>query len=95
MQIMYLVMFQKNAIPSKHQYSQPFPVKVHKMSLSILIKARSHNLPWLIFRHWGSGGMKGPVSLCRKIARSLLEVLPSSAYFVKQFEECQEDFRTR
>jgi len=44
----------KNTIPSKHWYIQPFPVKLHKMLLSILIKPRSHILPWLILSHWGS-----------------------------------------
>jgi len=53
MQIMYQVC-SKNIIPSKHYYNPLFPVKLHKMPLSILIKARSHDLPWLILSHWGS-----------------------------------------
>ena len=99
MQIMYFAVFEKkrNSIESliyHFIYIQPFPVEVQKMSFSILIKARPHNLPWLILSHWGSGGMKGPVSLRWKIARSLQYILPSSAIFAKQFEECQ-NFRTR
>jgi len=68
---MYLLEFHKNAIPSKHQYRQPFPVKVHKMSLSILIKLNHTICPDLVTEArevWKDG----PVSHCWKIARSLL-----------------------
>ena len=40
--------------------------------------------------------MKRPVSVYWKIIRSLQYIqLPSSASFAKQFEECQDDIRTR
>jgi len=71
---------------------QPFPVKLHKMPLAIglRIKVRSHNLPWLILSHWGSDwGMKGPVSVYWKIARSL-QYCHRQHFMAKQFEEFQD-----
>ena len=52
MQVMYHLC-SKNTIPLKHQYTQPFPVKLHE-NAPFLIKARSHNLPWLTISHWGT-----------------------------------------